>query len=317
MTTVRWSRSGGATSRACPVTCRCCATRQQGAGGRPKHRSGRERHRFRGVPGLRRGAAAGLAGGPARALLRSGGRTGRARIVALTTSDNLVARYEAVRSSLDLGIVKLRSCPTGRCPMSQRGDHLPPRSAATTSAVSTRAGSGEDVDLCWRFVEAGARLRYEPIATVAHDHRTRLRDWLARKIILRESAAPYRSVTPIRPHHWSSPDGRWCRGYSWRWAPDGLSGVDGGWGSPAGGSPSRCAAVETEPREVAVVAAQGLWAAAMQLAPAICRHYWPVAFAAALSGVAVGWCWWRRSSTGWWTGSAVTATQTTTPNGSG
>ena len=26
--------------------------------------------------------------------------------------------------------------------------------------------SGEDVDLCWRLIEAGARLRYEPIALV-------------------------------------------------------------------------------------------------------------------------------------------------------
>ncbi|MGV0601947.1 mycofactocin system glycosyltransferase, partial [Mycolicibacterium pulveris] len=40
--------------------------------------------------------------------------------------------------------------------------------------------------------------------------------------------------------------------------------------------------VETEPREVAVVAAHGLWSAALQLASAICRHYWPIALMAAL-----------------------------------
>ena len=50
--------------------------------------------------------------------------------------------------------------------------------------------SGEDVDLCWRLVEAGARLRYEPIALVAHDHRTQLREWFARKAFYGESAAP-------------------------------------------------------------------------------------------------------------------------------
>ena len=50
--------------------------------------------------------------------------------------------------------------------------------------------SGEDVDLCWRFIEAGARLRYEPIALVAHDHRTQMRDWFARKSFYGESAAP-------------------------------------------------------------------------------------------------------------------------------
>ncbi len=41
-------------------------------------------------------------------------------------------------------------------------------------------------------------------------------------------------------------------------------------------------AVETEPKEVAVVAAHGLWSAALQLASAICRHYWPIALIAAL-----------------------------------
>ncbi len=40
--------------------------------------------------------------------------------------------------------------------------------------------------------------------------------------------------------------------------------------------------VDTEPTEVAVVAAQGLWSAALQLASAICRHYWPIALVAAL-----------------------------------
>ena len=57
-------------------------------------------------------------------------------------------------------------------------------------------------------------------------------------------------------------------------------------------------APETQPRDVAMVAVQGLWSAAMQLAAAICRHYWPVALVAARSrGAAAGWCWWLRSST--------------------
>jgi len=41
-------------------------------------------------------------------------------------------------------------------------------------------------------------------------------------------------------------------------------------------------AVETGPREVAAVAAGGLWGAALQVASAICRHYWPVAVLAAV-----------------------------------
>ncbi len=55
-------------------------------------------------------------------------------------------------------------------------------------------------------------------------------------------------------------------------------------------------AVETEPKEVAAVAAHGLWSAALQLSSAICRHYWPIALMArCCPGVAGRWCWWRPS----------------------
>ena len=40
-------------------------------------------------------------------------------------------------------------------------------------------------------------------------------------------------------------------------------------------------APEALPRDVAFVAARGLGSAALQLASAICRHYWPVALLAA------------------------------------
>ncbi len=143
--------------------------------------------------------------------------------------------------------------------------------------------SGEDVDLCWRLNEAGARLRYEPIATVAHDHRTEMRKWFARKAFYGSSAAPLAIRHPGKT------------------APLVIS----GWtlvvwmlialGSGAGYLASMAVAavtgrriakslssVQTEPMEVAVVAAQGLWSAALQLASAICRHYWPVALVAAV-----------------------------------
>ncbi|MBV9321100.1 MAG: mycofactocin biosynthesis glycosyltransferase MftF, partial [Mycobacterium sp.] len=100
------------------------------------------------------------------------------RIVGLAQSDHLVARYEAVHSSLDLGQREAPVIPYSTV------SYVP--SAAIicrTSALREVGGfdetlrSGEDVDLCWRLVEADARLRYEPIALVAHDHRTELRDW--------------------------------------------------------------------------------------------------------------------------------------------
>jgi mycofactocin glycosyltransferase len=40
---------------------------------------------------------------------------------------------------------------------------------------------------------------------------------------------------------------------------------------------------ETSLADVAVIATRGLWSAALQLASALCRHYWPLALLAALA----------------------------------
>ena len=164
---------------------------QQGTGGRAQHRPGRLRHRLRRVPGLRCGSAARLAGGAARPLLRSRSGFGRAAHRELGAADSLVARYEAVRSSLDLGQREAPVVPYGTV------SYVPSAAIICRRSVLREVGgfdetmkSGEDVDLCWRLIEAGARLRYEPIAMVAHEHRTQLREWFVRKAFYGESAAP-------------------------------------------------------------------------------------------------------------------------------
>ena len=206
------------------------------------------------------------------------------RIVNLAQPDGLVARYEAVRSSLDLGQREAPVVPYGTV------SYVPSAAIICRRSVLNEVGgfdetmkSGEDVDLCWRFVEAGARLRYEPIAMVAHEHRTQLREWFARRAFYGESAAPLSVRHPGKT------------------APLVIS----GWtlvvwilltmGSAVGYLASMVVAtitgrrianslgtVDTEPKEVAVVAAHGLWSGALQLAAAICRHYWPVALLLAL-----------------------------------
>ncbi|MGF2947429.1 mycofactocin biosynthesis glycosyltransferase MftF [Mycobacterium sp. Lab-001] len=207
------------------------------------------------------------------------------RIVGLAHSENVVARYEAVHSSLDLGEREAPVLPHSTV------SYVP--SAAIICRCSAIRGvggfdetmqSGEDVDLCWRLIEAGARLRYEPIALVAHDHRTQLRDWLARKAFYGGSAAPLSVRHPDKA------------------APVVIS----GWALTAwilmalGTSLGRLAAVaialltgrrvamamrsvETSAGDVLVIAARGLWSAALQLASAVCRHYWPLALLAALA----------------------------------
>lgn len=206
------------------------------------------------------------------------------RIVGLRTADNVVARYEAVRSSLDLGHHEAPVVPYG--PVS----YVPSAAIICRRRALEEVGgfdetltSGEDVDLCWRLVESGARLRYEPIALVAHDHRTDLGEWFLRKAFYGKSAAPLSvrhpgKTAPMVISAWTLL--AWvlmAMGNSLGYAASVLA---AGWGARRVASSLR--AVETEPRQVAAIAAHGLWSAALQLASAICRHYWPIALLAAL-----------------------------------
>jgi mycofactocin system glycosyltransferase len=206
------------------------------------------------------------------------------RIVGFGQGDSLVARYEAVRSSLDLGLREAPVVPYGTVAYVPSAAIICRRSAlAEVGGFDETLRSGEDVDLCWRFSEAGARLRYEPIALVAHDHRTELRDWLARKVFYGESAAPLSmrhpgKTAPLVISGWTLV----------LWVLFAMGSGIGYLGSlvMAGITGGRIANslrdVDTPPREVAVVAARGLWCAALQLASAICRHYWPLALVAAV-----------------------------------
>ncbi len=206
------------------------------------------------------------------------------RIVALHPSDSVVARYEAVRSSLDLGLREAPVVPFGTVSYVPSAAIICRRSALIdVGGFDETLTSGEDVDLCWRLNEAGARLRYEPIALVAHDHRTELRKWFARKSFYGGSAAPLSirhpgKTAPLVISGWTLVV--WmlvalgsCFGYLASVAVAAITGRR---------IAKSLSSVQTEPLEVAVVAAQGLWSAALQLSSAICRHYWPVALVAAV-----------------------------------
>lgn len=118
----------------------------------------------------------------------------------------LLARYEAVRSSLDMGprpeLVK-PAAPLGFVP-----------SAALAVRVSAfprfdeRLRLGEDVDLVWRLVDAGWMVRYEPRAVVTHEIRPAAPQWAAQVFGYGTSAAeldrrhPGR-LTPARLSFWN------------------------------------------------------------------------------------------------------------------
>lgn len=206
------------------------------------------------------------------------------RIVGLSHSDNMIARYEAVRSSLDLGRREAPVVPYSTVSYVPSAAIICRRSALVDSAgFDETLRCGEDVDLCWRLVESGARLRYEPIALVAHDHRVGVRDWLLRKSFYGQSAAPLSirhpdKTAPLVISGWTLV----------LWLLMAMGSSLGYLVSVAIAAftarrmASALEGVDSRPRDVAVLAGRGLGAAALQLASAICRHYWPLALIAAI-----------------------------------
>jgi len=206
------------------------------------------------------------------------------RIVGMSATDNLVGRYEAVRSSLDLGHREAPVVPYSTVSYVPSAAIICRRRAvAELGGFDETMHSGEDVDLCWRLVESGARLRYEPIALVAHEHRTKVRDWLARKAFYGTSAAPLSRRHPDKtaPMVVSAPTVvMWLLvalgtrlGYLASLVAVGVTGRR---------VANAMAAPETGRRDVVAVTGRWLGSSVLQLASAICRHYWPVALLAAV-----------------------------------
>ncbi|MDR1187073.1 MAG: mycofactocin biosynthesis glycosyltransferase MftF [Bifidobacteriaceae bacterium] len=105
-----------------------------------------------------------------------------------STNPNAIELYEADRSSLDLGsmpaLVRAFS-PVSWMPAAC----LLARVDALGSGFEEDLRVGEDVDLVWRLVSSGHRVRYEPAVCVRHEHRTVIGPWLARKAEYGASAA--------------------------------------------------------------------------------------------------------------------------------
>ena len=206
------------------------------------------------------------------------------RIIGLAQSEKALARYEAVHSSLDLGQREAPVLPHSTV------SYVPSAAIICRSSAIRAVGgfdealqSGEDVDLCWRLIESGARLRYEPIALVAHDHRTELRDWIARKAFYGGSAAPLSvrhpdKTSPLVISGWALT--------AWILMSLGTGIFQLASLVIAVFTGRRIAKAmrssETSLLDVVAIATRGLWSAALQLASALCRHYWPLALLAAL-----------------------------------
>ena len=103
---------------------------------------------------------------------------------------SLIGAYEAVRSPLDAGK------QPGRARAGSRIPYLPAALLlCRTEAIRSIGGfdesmrTGEDVDLVWRFDEAGMQCRYEPAVEVFHEPRRSIADMARQRTGYGESTA--------------------------------------------------------------------------------------------------------------------------------
>ncbi|MBC7303120.1 MAG: mycofactocin biosynthesis glycosyltransferase MftF [Nocardia sp.] len=206
------------------------------------------------------------------------------RIVALDKESNALARYEHTRSSLDLG--RRESAVHARGVVS----YVP--SAALLARRAALLGEGgfdesmqvaEDVDLCWRLERAGWRLRYEPAAHVAHDHRVGFRAWFGRRMFYGTGAAPLGKrhagmVSPLSVPTWTVLATLLFATLS-KW---GLLGGLVTLGTALIRLRRVFAELDNPTRIAAVYLARGFFAGLWRLASAMCRDYWPVTLLAVL-----------------------------------
>lgn len=194
-----------------------------------------------------------------------------------------VARYEAARSSLDLGPVPSLVVPRGRVAYVPSACLLG-RVEAFGEGFDEEMHVGEDVDLVWRAVASGWRVRYEPGAVVEHEHRVDVGAWLGRKAFYGTSAAPLAlrhgaAVAPVVASPWTAAVAVALL-VQRRWSVGAGAGI-AGWSTYR---LSRRLHHSDRPLVTAArLAPYGVVAAVWQLGAAATRHWWPVAVPAALA----------------------------------
>jgi mycofactocin system glycosyltransferase len=117
-----------------------------------------------------------------------------------------LARYEAVRSSLDRGPVAGVVRPLSRIPYVPSAALVVRRAAVGDDLFDPALRGGEDVDLVWRLSGAGWDVRYEPGATVQHDGPRDVGSWLRRRAFYGTTAGPLARRHPdyLSPLHTSA-----------------------------------------------------------------------------------------------------------------
>jgi mycofactocin glycosyltransferase len=122
------------------------------------------------------------------------------RIVPHQAGTSWLARYEGASSTLDMGARPSVVRPGARVSYVP-GAALVVRRAAAGAGFDDGMFVGEDVDFIWRLAAAGWRVRYDPSATMGHDHRVSFRAWFSRRADYGTSAAALEQLHPgaVRP----------------------------------------------------------------------------------------------------------------------
>ena len=129
-----------------------------------------------------------------------------------------LARYEGASSTLDMG-ARPSAVRIGARVSYVPGAALVVRRSAAGAGFADGMYVGEDVDFVWRLAAAGWRVRYEPAATMRHDHRVRFRPWFSRRADYGTSAAALElrhpgAVRPLYASWWTV--GAWAAALSGR-----------------------------------------------------------------------------------------------------
>jgi mycofactocin system glycosyltransferase len=130
------------------------------------------------------------------------------RVVAETGDTRLLARYESVRSALDMGTRPALVRPGARLGFVPTAALIVRTQEIRILGFDEEMRLGEDVDLVWRLADRGLHVRYQPQARAAHTARLEFRAWARRRHEYGTSATalahrhPGR-LTPARPSAWN------------------------------------------------------------------------------------------------------------------
>ncbi|MDQ2648151.1 MAG: mycofactocin biosynthesis glycosyltransferase MftF [Actinomycetota bacterium] len=187
-----------------------------------------------------------------------------------------LAAYDAVRSSLDLGPHRALVRHRTRVSYVPTATLLVRRTALEeVDGFDEALRVGEDVDLVWRLVAAGAPVRYEPRAVVRHPARASVAAWLQQRFRYGTAAADLAArhgdaVAPLHVSGWSAA--------TWGLVLIGrpYTALAVGTGTTIGLAP-KLDALERPALEAARIAGLGHLHAARSVATAVRRTWWPLA----------------------------------------